>query len=171
MWKTTGKGDVVIFNTAASGAQDIQTKGLITNMITSICDKLKLEIDTKLRIPLYRPIIVIEEASQYYGKHSDVNMLQAMNSMQNVMGRTAGILRIYIYQNDKQPADGLLDNDNLQVIIRLYQSIKLPPSDYYPQGKDVYKKGLARVQIRNVTFMQDAEWLVQILPPKCEIGS
>lgn len=170
-WKTTGKGDVTIFNTAASGAQDIQTKGLITNMISSVSDKLKLEIDMENRIPLYRPIINVEEASQYYGIYSDNDMLQAMNQMQNVMGRTAGILRTFIYQNEKQIASGLLDNDNVQIIIKLYQSIKLPPSPMYPHGKDVHKKGLAKIQIRNVTFMQDAEFLVQILPPKCEIGS
>lgn len=158
-------GNVVIFNTAGSSPDDIQTKGLITNMVSSISQKLKLYIDKVTKLPMYCPIILIEEASLYYGKNTDSKMLEAFNHLQNVMGRTAGIMRVYVFQNDKQPAEGLIDNDNMQIIIRMMQSVTLK------NGRQIFGKGYAWVNIRNVDFMQDQSFLVRIYPPKCEIGS
>lgn len=160
-------GEVVIFNTAGSSPDDMQTKGLIANMISSICQELKLHINRKTKIPYYQPIIVVEEASIYYGRKTESKLLEAFNQLQNVMGRSAGILRTYVYQNEKQAADGLLDNDNMQIIINTKQSIILKDG----MGTQMHGKGLAWVKIRNVSFMPDTEFLIKILPPKCEIGS
>lgn len=166
-------GDVMIFNTAGSSPEDIQTKGLITNMINGVCYELKKYINLKTKKPMYKPIILAEEASVYYGSKSDNRLIRAFDHLQNVVGRSLGIMRIYVYQNDKQPAKGLIDNDNVQIIIKTVQSLNLE-DEYgnipeYPE--QISGKGLAIVTIRNVSFMDDATFYVQILPPRCDIGT
>jgi hypothetical protein len=168
---TTGKGDVAIFNSAGAGADDIQTIAIVNNMVSSICNNLILKMNKQYKIPLYRPFITVEESSVYYGKDSDPSLLRAFNYLENVMGRSSGIGRMYIYQKEEQVPKGILYGDNcVQVLIRLMKSTKLA-GDGMREGPEIFKKGLAKVEIRNVGYMNNKTFLIQILPPKCDISS
>ena len=77
-----------------------------------------------------------------------------------------------MYQFKEQAISGLFENDNLNIIIEMFSSVKLKDSETNERtGRQIAKKGLALVKIRNVDFMPDWEFLVQILPPKCNVQS
>lgn len=172
---TKKAGDVTVFNSCGN-PQNITTKGLITNIINSLCNKLIFEFDKKTRIPLYRPILVIEEASMFYGKKSDSDMVDAISQLQDVVGRSIHCMRIFVYQYREQAISGFLENDNVSCIINMVQSMNLrnhgDPDDWKKwTGRQVSMKGLAIVEIRNVSFMPDWISVIQVLPSKCQVRS
>lgn len=171
VYKTKKAGDVSIFNTCGT-PNNISVRGFITNIFNALSNKLIYCYDKKTKLPEYRPIIVVEEASMFYGKYSDGDMIEAIGQMMDVFGRSAGVTRILMYQFKEQAISGLFENDNLNIIIEMFSSIKLKdPETNERTGRQIAKKGLAVVKIRNVDFMPDWEFLVQILPPKCNVQS
>jgi len=151
-------GDFFIFNLAGAGPDDIQTKGMLVNLLNGICHRLKTNLDVQ-------PVLGIEEASTFFDKNAQHYLKTAFNQLHYVVGRTEGIFRIYVYQKKEQVPTGLLEDKGLPILIEMMNSFLLGNGQY------LNKPGLAKVHIRNVTFMSPNVYLIQVLPPKCKILS
>ena len=169
--KKGGKpGKLSIFNTGAAGPSDIQSKGIMANLINGMMMSLMTEwerVDGK-DVNAWRPGFFVDEASTYFSKDSSSMVMSAFNSLQYVNGRTLGIFRGYVYQTKAQQPKDLTDSDTLPIYIKLQQSLPLYDSDGM-QVDEMNDKGLAIVSIKNVSFMKNQSFYVRILPPKCEI--
>lgn len=165
-------GKVSIFNTGAAGPDDIQSKGVMANFISALCNSLmtEWEVVNGERINAYRPILFIDEASTYFNSYSSNMVMSAFNLLQYVDGRTLGICRGYVYQNTAQMPKNLKDSDSMPIYIKLQQFLDLVDLQGNVVGQ-INRPGLAKVSIKNVSFMQNQDFYVQILPPKCDIGS
>ncbi len=97
-------------------------------------------------------------------------VMNAFNILQYTMGRTLGIFRIYVYQTEAQMPKDLKESDTMPIHIKLQQYLKLTDPFGEPTG-EINKPGLAIVTIKNVGFMRNQDFFVQILPPKCDIRS
>lgn len=165
-------GKVSIFNTGAAGPDDVQSKGVIANFVNALCNSLMTEweiIDGE-RVNAYRPILFIDEASTYFNSYSSQMVMSAFNLLQYVDGRTLGICRAYVYQTQAQMPKNLKDSDTMPIYIKLQQFLDLVDLQGNIVGQ-INRPGLAKISIKNVSFMQNQEFYVQILPPKCDIGS
>ncbi|MCE7739785.1 MAG: DUF87 domain-containing protein [Candidatus Heimdallarchaeota archaeon] len=169
--KKNGKpGKLSIFNTGAAGPSDVQSKGIMANLINGMMLSLMTEwerIDGK-EVNAWRPGFFVDEASTYFSKDSSSMVMSAFNSLQYVNGRTLGIFRGYVYQTKAQQPKDLTDSDTLPIYIKLQQSLPLYNSEGV-QVDELNDKGLAIVSIKNVGFMNNQSFYVRILPPKCEI--
>ena len=47
----------------------------------------------------------------------------------------------------------------------------LDPVTGRPTGRQIFGKGYATIEMRNVDFADDHKWFVRFLPPRCDIGS
>ncbi|MCK4665578.1 DUF87 domain-containing protein [Candidatus Dependentiae bacterium] len=169
--KKNGKlGKLSIFNTGAAGPSDVQSKGIIANLINGMMLSLMTEwerVDGK-EVNAWRPGFFVDEASTYFSKDSSSMVMSAFNNLQYVNGRTLGIFRGYVYQTKAQQPKDLTDSDTLPIYIKLQQSLPLYNSEGM-QVDELNDKGLAIVSIKNVSFMKNQSFYVRILPPKCEI--
>ncbi len=169
--RTDGKpGKLSIFNTGAAGPSDIQSNGIIANLMNGMMLSLMTEwdrVDGK-EINAWRPGFFVDEASTYFSKSSSDNVMSAFNNLQYVNGRTLGIFRGYVYQTKAQQPKDLTDSDTLPIYIKLQQSLPLYDSNGM-QVDELNDKGLAIVSIKNVSFMKNQSFYVRILPPKCDI--
>ncbi len=151
-------GDFFIFNLSGAGPNDIQTKGMLVNLINGICHTLKTHLEVQ-------PVIGIEEASTFFGRQSSEYLKAALSQLHYVVGRTEGIFRIYIYQKKEQIPEGLLDDKGVPIVIETLNNFTLG------NGEQKFGSGLAKVYLRHMTFMPQDAKLVRILPPKCKIIS
>jgi len=110
--KKTGKlGKLSIFNTGAAGPSDVQSKGIIANLINGMMLSLMTEwerIDGKV-VNALRPGFFVDEASTYFSKEASSMVMSAFNNLQYVNGRTLGIFRGYVYQTKAQQPKDLTD--------------------------------------------------------------
>lgn len=150
-------GDVFIFNLAGAGPDDIQTRGILINLLNAICHTLKNKINVQ-------PVIAIEEASSFFSKESSQNMRTALNQLHYVMGRSLGIFRLYIYQRKNQIPLDLFDDKGVSILIETMNNFQLG------NGQQLSGAGIAKVTIRDVTFMPNDVFLVKILPPRCKVS-
>lgn len=169
--KMDGKpGKLSIFNTGAAGPSDIQSNGIMANLINGMMLSLMTEwerMDGK-EVNAWRPGFFVDEASTYFDRNSSSNIMSAFNNLQYVNGRTLGIFRGYVYQTKAQQPKDLTDSDTLPIYIKLQQSLPLYDS-MGMQVDELNDKGLAIVSIKNVGFMKNQSFYVRILPPKCDI--
>jgi len=163
-------GKLSIFNTGAAGPSDIQSKGIMANLINGLMMSLMTEwerVDGK-EVNAWRPGFFVDEASTYFSKSSSDMVMSAFNNLQYVNGRTLGIFRGYVYQTKAQQPKDLTDSDTLPIYIKLQQSLPLYDSDGM-QVDELNDKGLAIISIKNVAFMKNQSFYVRILPPKCDV--
>lgn len=169
--KTDGTpGKLSIFNSGAAGPSDIQSKGIMANLINGLMTSLMTEwerVDGK-DVNSFRPGFFVDEASTYFSKASSQMVMSAFNNLQYVNGRTLGILRAYVYQTKAQQPKDLTDSDTLPIYIKLQQSLPLYDSDGM-QVDELNGKGLAIISIKNVSFMKNQTFYAKILPPKCDV--
>ena len=169
--KTDGSpGKLSIFNSGAAGPSDIQSKGIMANLINGLMTSLMTEwerVDGK-DVNSFRPGFFVDEASTYFSKSSSEMVMSAFNNLQYVNGRTLGILRAYVYQTKAQQPKDLTDSDTLPIYIKLQQSLPLYDSDGM-QVDELNDKGLAIISIKNVSFMKNQTFYAKILPPKCDV--
>lgn len=151
-------GDFFVFNLSGAGPDDIQTKGMLVNLINGICHRLKTNLDIQ-------PVLGIEEASTFFNRNSPTYLKDAFNQLHYVVGRTEGIFRIYVYQRKEQTPINLLEDKGLPILIETMNNFMLG------NGEQIFKAGLAKVHIRNTTFMSSDVFLIQVLPPKCKVLS
>lgn len=151
-------GDVFVFNLSGAGPTDVQTKGMLVNLINGICHTLKIRTDVQ-------PVVGIEEASTFFGRDSGEYLLGALNQFHYVVGRSEGIFRIYVYQNAKQMPPGLYEDVGIPIVIETMNNIRLG------NHQQLFGAGLAKVSIRHTSFMANDVFLVRVLPPKCRLVS
>lgn len=151
-------GDFFVFNLSGAGPDDIQTKGMLVNLINGICHKLK----TNLHV---QPVIGIEEASTFFNKSSSPYLINALSQLHFVVGRTEGIFRIYVYQKKEQIPLGLLEDKGIPIVIETLNNFTLG------NGQQLFGTGYAKVYMRNMGFMPSDASLIRVLPPKCKIIS
>lgn len=152
-------GEFFVFNLAGAGPDDIQTKGMLVNLLNGICHTLKTRLDVQ-------PVLGLEEASVFFGRDSINPYLKgALNQLHYVVGRTEGILRIYVFQKKEQVPIGLLDDKGVSIVIETMNNFTLG------NGESIFGAGYAKIYMRNLTFMPSDVSLVRILPPKCQILS
>ena len=150
-------GDVFIFNLAGAGPDDIQTRGILINLLNGICHSLKNKINIQ-------PVLAIEEASSFFSREATQNMKTALNQLHYVMGRSLGIFRLYIYQRKNQIPLDLMDDKGVSILIETMNNFQLG------NGQQLSGAGIAKVTIRDVTFMPNDLFLVKILPPRCKVS-
>lgn len=151
-------GEFFVFNLSGAGPNDIQTKGMLVNLINAICNNLITNRDIQ-------PVLGIEEASAFFSKDSSEYLLAALNLLHYVLGRSLGIMRIYVYQNRKQVPPGLLDDVGVPILIETMNNFLLG------NGEQLYGAGLAKVFVRHTSFMKNDAYLIRVLPPKCRVVS
>ncbi len=151
-------GDFFVFNLSGAGPDDIQTKGMLVNLINGICHRLKTRLEVQ-------PVIGIEEASTFFSKDAPIYLKNAFNQLHYVVGRTEGIFRIYVYQRKEQTPSNLLEDKGTPILIETMNNFLLG------NGEQLSRAGLAKVHIRNVAFMSSDVFLIQVLPPKCKVLS
>jgi hypothetical protein len=151
-------GDFFVFNLSGAGPDDIQTKGILINMINAICHRLI----TNLHV---QPVIGIEEASSFFGKDSAKNMLSALSQMHYVVGRSEGIFRIYVYQKKEQVPLGIEDDKGTPLVIETVNNFTLG------NGQPLFGAGFAKVTIKDMIFMPSDNHIIRVLPPRCKIIS
>jgi len=157
--KKPGKGgDFFIFNLSGAGPNDIQTKGMLVNLINGVCHTLKTHLDIQ-------PVIGIEEASTFFGRSSSQYLKDSLSQLHYVVGRTEGIFRIYVYQKKEQIPEGLLDDKGVPIVIETLNNFTLG------NGEQMYGAGLAKVYLRHMQFMPNDASIIRVLPPKCKIIS
>jgi len=86
----------------------------------------------------------------------------------NAVGSFVAVNRCYadIHVPERKPAThGATGIRKCTIVIRCQSGLMLN------DGRYIHGKGYATVTIRNVPFMDDAEYYVRILPPRCDIGS
>lgn len=168
--KAGSAGKLSIFNTGAAGPNDIQSKGIMANLINGMLMSLTTEWEWMegKQVNAWRPMFFVDEASTYFNKGSSDMVMSAFNNLQYVNGRTLGVLRGYVYQTKAQQPRDLSDSDTLPIYIKLQQSLPLIDSEGNEVG-EINGKGLAKISIKNVSFMQNQSFYVKILPPKCEV--
>lgn len=151
-------GELFVFNVAGAGPDDPRTKGMLVCILNGMSQTLKTQLNVQ-------PVLVLEEASTYFGKDSSTQLKRAFNNLHYVVGRSLGIFRIYVYQRATQIPNKLLEDEGISIVIECVKNFTLR------SGEQMVGSGIAKVHIKNTVFMPSNYFLVKVTPPKCKLIS